>query len=162
MMIQQIDEKVGRAVTMGEGYEGEEVTAGVLLEARDIAISAAETAEGYAFQLRAIADELSVNLVADEADLRAKITVIGPSDATLVIATSIPLAEDLTIPSNIALAFKKHGQPGTGGHKDPHRQRPCRCCPLADIRRGRHGHRCACSPLRLPRMVRSCRRRYHG
>lgn len=109
MMIQQIDEKVGRAVTMGEGYEGEEVTAGVLLEARDIAISAAETAEGYAFQLRAIADELSVNLVADEADLRAKITVIGPSDATLVIATSIPLAEDLTIPSNIALAFKNTG-----------------------------------------------------
>lgn len=109
MMIQQIDEEVGRAVTMGEGYEGEEVTAEGLLEARDIAISAAETAEGYAAQLPAIADELGVNLVADEADLRAKITVIGPSDATLVIATSIPLAEDLTIPSNIALAFKNTG-----------------------------------------------------
>lgn len=109
MMIQQIDEEVGRAVTMGEGYEGEEVTAEGLLEARDIAISAAETAEGYAAQLPAIADELGVNLVMDEADLRAKITVIGASDATLVIATSIPLAEDLTIPSNIALAFKNTG-----------------------------------------------------
>ncbi len=116
MMIQQIDEEVGRAVTMGEGYEGEEVTAEGLLEARDIAISAAATAEGYAAQLPAIADELGVNLVADEADLIAKLTTIGASKATLVIATPIPLTGDLSIPSNVSLVFKNTGQlqPATG------------------------------------------------
>lgn len=45
MMIQQIDESVSRAVKMGEGYEGEEVTAEGMLEARDIAVAAAATAE---------------------------------------------------------------------------------------------------------------------
>jgi hypothetical protein len=110
MMIQQIDESVSRAVKMGEGYEGEEVTAEGLLEARDIAISAAETAEGYANMLPAIADELDVNIVLDEADLRAKLAAIGASNASLVIATTIPIAADLAIPSNVALSFKRAGQ----------------------------------------------------
>ena len=110
MMIQQIDEEVGRAVTMGEGYEGEEVTAEGLLEARDIALSAATASECWANTFPAIADELDVNIVRDEADLRAKLAAIGASNASLVIATTIPIADDLTIPSNVALSFKRPGQ----------------------------------------------------
>lgn len=111
MMVQQLQEETDRAVkvSLSTDLETEDTTAEGIFEARDIAQAAAETAEGYAAQLPAIADELGVNLVTDEADLRAKITVIGASDATLVIAASIPLAEDLTIPSNIALAFKNTG-----------------------------------------------------
>jgi hypothetical protein len=60
--------------------------------------------------LPAIADELDVNIVVDEADLRAKLAAIGASNASLVIATTIPIAADLAIPSNVALSFKKTGQ----------------------------------------------------
>ena len=48
--------------------------------------------------------------IADEADLRAKLAAIGASNATLVIATTIPIADDLAIPSNVALSFKRAGQ----------------------------------------------------
>lgn len=112
MMVQQLQEETDRAVkvSVSTDLETEDITAEGIFEARDIAISAAETAEGWANTLPAIADELDVNLVMDEADLRAKLAAMGASNATLVIATTIPIAEDLTIPSNVALSFKKTGQ----------------------------------------------------
>lgn len=112
MMVQQLQEETDRAVkvSVSTDLETEDITAEGIFEARDIALSAAETAEGYAAQLPAIADELGVNLVTDEADLRAKLAAIGESNATLVIATTIPIAADLAIPSNVALSFKKTGQ----------------------------------------------------
>lgn len=112
MMVQQLQEETGRAVkvSVSTDPDEEDTTAEGIFEARDIAQAAAETAEGYAAQLPAIADELGVNLVTDEADLRAQIAAIGASNATLVIATPIPIAEDLTISSNVALSFKKTGQ----------------------------------------------------
>jgi len=112
MMIQQLQEETDRAVkvSVSTDLETEDTTAEGIFEARDIARAAAETAEGYANQLPAIADELGVNLVTDEADLRAKLTTIGAAKATLVIATAIPLTDDLSIPSNVSLSFKNTGQ----------------------------------------------------
>jgi hypothetical protein len=112
MMVQQLQEETVRAVkvSVSTDLETEDITAEGIFEARDIAISAAETAEGWANTFPAIADELDVNIVLDEADLRAKLAAIGASNATLVIAKPIPIAEDLTIPSNVALSFKKTGQ----------------------------------------------------
>lgn len=116
MMLQQLQEETDRALKVGVGTDPAEggLTAEELLAhltaARNIAVDAAALAEGYAGSLPAIADELDVNIVVDEADLRAKLAAIGASNASLVIATTIPIAEDLTIPSNVALSFKKTGQ----------------------------------------------------
>jgi hypothetical protein len=112
MMVQQLQEENDRAVkvSVSTDLDEEDTTAEGLFEARDIAVAAAATAEGYAAQLPVIADELGVNLVSDEADLRAKLAAIGASNATLVIAKPIPIAADLAIPSNVALSFKRAGQ----------------------------------------------------
>lgn len=112
MMVQQLQEETDRAVkvSVSTDLDEEDTTAEGIFEARDIAISAVETAEGWANTFPAIADELDVNIVVDEADLRAKLAAIGASNATLVIAKPVPIAEDLAIPSNVALSFKKTGQ----------------------------------------------------
>lgn len=112
MMAQQLQEETDRAVkvSVSTDLETEDITAEGIFEARDIALSAATASEGWANTFPAIADELDVNIVLDEADLRAKLAAIGASNASLVIATTIPIAADLAIPSNVALSFKRAGQ----------------------------------------------------
>lgn len=112
MMLQQLQEETDRAVkvSVSTDLETEDITAEGIFEARDIALSAATASEGWANTFPAIADELDVNIVLDEADLRAKLAAIGASNASLVIATTIPIAADLAIPSNVALSFKRAGQ----------------------------------------------------